>query len=275
MTIINSIASGGKKIASIVIVVMMAIYLGIAAFFCNKLISGCVPVNSPLGKISIAAFGVAIGFIMGILIMLLKPFLCLSGRLEGISVGLVLSIIAIILVVIGAVSMTIVSKSSTTVPTEKADEKTKRINSGVHTIYNHSLTYVGIAAGLFYAAALVVSMYGINSVVGATAGAVKLLFGSLILPAIFVMVVGTMVIIKYKKSFPDDKWKQNPVCTKYTPSSEDSGFDSALKTAGTDNKLGDFTKTAPFKAVFGLTVGSGILTLVAIIIPLVIKRFII
>ena len=279
---------------SIVMIVLMAIYLGIAALSYNKLVSGCVPSDSMLGRINISMFGVAIGFVVGILIMLIKKFLCMEN-LPGVSIALVLVIIAIILMTIGAISMSVVkspdsksanssdssdssdSKSADSPDSKSADSsdspdsKSVGTNNIDRTIYNHSITYVGIACGLLYAAIIAFMVHNQKIRNNFISGPINVLFGSLLLPAIFVMVIGTMTIIKYKKSFPNGKWKSHPSCSAYGANIEDKDIAAAtqdIANAATKNG-GEFDKLAPYNVTLTLTIGSGLVVLACGLIPLI------
>jgi hypothetical protein len=229
---------------AIVIVSLIAIGMSVMSLDINKLLHGCVKQDSGISKLSMSAFGISIGFVIGIIVMLLMKTICMN-HFPGSAI--IMSVIGIIVIVIGIITNNSVKNNET------GDDALK-----VSNVYKQSIYYISMAVGILYGALLsfVIQMRSL----GPTRTTNTLII-SLMLPALFVMIIGTMAITTYKKSVGDG-WKTNKKCTDYQDVS--------------DIPVGDIDldqSDAPYNTVLWVTIGSGIIVFLSIIVPIILNKF--
>ena len=242
----NTVASTTTYWIAIVMVSLIAIGMSVMSLDINKLLHGCVKQDSGISKLSMSAFGISIGFVIGIIVMLLMKTICMNNFPGS---AIIMSVIGIIVIVIGIITNNSVKNQ------EKGDDALK-----VNNVYKQSIYYISIAVGILYGALLsfVIQMRSL----GPTRTTNTLII-SLMLPALFVMIIGTMAITTYKKSVGDG-WKTNKKCTKYLDP-------SGIPSSGSDIDLDQ--SDAPYNTVLWVTIGSGIIVFLSIIVPIILNKF--
>ena len=216
----KTVASTTTYWIAIVMVSLIAIGMSVMSLDINKLLHGCVKQDSGISKLSMSAFGISIGFV-----------------------------ICIIVIVIGIITNNSVKNQ------EKGDDALK-----VNNVYKQSIYYISIAVGILYGALLsfVIQMRSLGPT-----RTTNTLIMSLMLPALFVMIIGTMAITTYKNSVGDG-WKTNKKCSKYPDA-------SGIPSSGSDIDLDP--SDAPYNTVLWVTIGSGIIVFLSIIVPIILNKF--
>lgn len=240
----NTVASTTTYWIAIVMVSLIAIGMSVMSLDINKLLHGCVKQDSGISKLSMSAFGISIGFVIGIIVMLLMKTICMNNFPGS---AIIMSVIGIIVIVIGIITNNSVKND------EKGDDALK-----VSNVYKQSIYYISIAVGILYGALIsfVIQMRSLGPT-----RTTNTLIMSLMLPALFVMIIGTMAITTYKKSVGDG-WKTNQKCTDYQDASDIPAGDIDLDQSD-----------APYNTVLWVTIGSGIIVFLSIIIPIILNKF--
>ena len=240
----NTVASTTTYWIAIVMVSLIAIGMSVMSLDINKLLHGCVKQDSGISKLSMSAFGISIGFVIGIIVMLLMKTICMNNFPGS---AIIMSVIGIIVIVIGIFTNNSVKNQ------EKGDDALK-----VNNVYKQSIYYISIAVGILYGALLsfVIQMRSLGPT-----RTTNTLIMSLMLPALFVMIIGTMAITTYKNSVGDG-WKTNQKCTKYQDASNIPAGDIDLDQSD-----------APYNTVLWVTIGSGIIVFLSIIVPIILNKF--
>ena len=228
-------------ILSFILICAAAIYLAVFSGMCQKLTTGCVPIDSTTSQLGLAGIGITIGLIIAIAFTLIKPVLCTWPGGAGTIILMV--IIAGVLITCSAITMKIYNQ-----PKYGDDGKVIDQNSKLVSMWMNSVLFLSIGIGIVYAVLMNLMSLSVAK------KPVTILAVTAIPIALYSIIVGIIVLTTYNKVKNSDG-----LCDKY-PVDKDTNL------SGIANIVGD-NANPPAGTVLGMTIGAGIfLVLISIIL---------